>query len=194
LVAGESKHEVLDDSHRDWLPQRGHGREAMMQTLASGAAYAFFLGCGATLLMDLWSCMRHRLLGVRPLDYGLVGRWLMHLPRGHLIHSPIAATPAVRGERVLGWLAHYAIGVAFAVLLLAIAGLDWVHRPTLLPALGVGLGTVMAPFLILQPALGSGLAARRTPNPGRARLHTLVTHAVFGVGLHGSAVFLAWIR
>ncbi|UXY13993.1 DUF2938 domain-containing protein [Chitiniphilus purpureus] len=166
----------------------------MMQTLSSNAAYALLLGIGATLLMDLWSYVRQRLLGVRPLDYGLVGRWLAYLPRGRWSHSPIAATPAVRGERALGWVVHYAIGIAFGVLLLSIVGPDWRHRPTLLPALGVGLGTVVAPFLILQPVLGSGLAACRTPDPGWARLHTLLTHGIFGLGLYGSAAFLAWIR
>ena len=37
--------------------------------------------------------------------------------------------------------------------------------PTFLPALLVGIGTVAAPFFILQPGMGAGIAASRTPNP-----------------------------
>jgi hypothetical protein len=62
-----------------------------------------------------------------------------------------------------------------------------VQQPTLAPALAVGLGTVVAPFLVMQPAMGAGVAAGRTPNPAAARLQSLVTHAVFGLGLYAGA-------
>jgi hypothetical protein len=35
--------------------------------------------------------------------------------------------------------------------------------------------------------MGAGVAARRTPRPGAARLQSLVTHAVFGLGLYTAA-------
>ena len=53
----------------------------------------------------------------------------------------------------------------------------------MLPPLRFGIGTVVFPFCILQPSLGLGIAASRTPNPARARLKSLVTHTVCGVGL-----------
>ncbi|ALN83195.1 hypothetical protein LA76x_5093 [Lysobacter antibioticus] len=121
-------------------------------------------------------------------DYGLVGRWIAYLPRGRFRHDPIAATPRVRGERAIGWTAHYLIGIAFAAVLLAMWGLDWARQPSLAPALIVGIGSVAAPFLLMQPGMGAGLAARRTPRPGVARLQSLITHAVFGVGLYLAAV------
>jgi hypothetical protein len=36
--------------------------------------------------------------------------------------------------------------------------------------------------------MGLGIAARRAPNPAMARLHSLVTHAVFGLGLYLTAL------
>ena len=39
------------------------------------------------------------------------------------------------------------------------------------------------PFLILQPGMGAGIASRRTPRPGAARLRNLVNHGSFGLGL-----------
>jgi hypothetical protein len=50
------------------------------------------------------------------------------------------------------------------------------------------VGTVVAPYFILQPAMGLGIAARRAPNPAMARLHSLVTHVVFGFGLYLTAL------
>lgn len=145
---------------------------------------AVLIGVGATLVMDLWALLLKRLFGAPSLDYALVGRWIGHLPRGRLTHPGIARSAPVAGERAIGWIAHYAIGIGFALLLLAIWGPDWAARPTLLPALIVGIATVAAPFLILQPGMGAGIAASRTPKPGVARLRSLMAHASFGVGLY----------
>jgi len=154
-------------------------------------ASSIVIGAGATAVVDVWSLVRRRLFGVPLPDYGLVGRWIAWLPRGRLRHRPIATTRAVRGERMIGWVAHYSIGVAFAAGLIALLGADWLARPTLLPALAFGLATVAAPFLLMQPGMGAGLAASRTPRPGAARLQSLLTHAWFGFGLFVVAWLLA---
>jgi len=158
-----------------------------MDTFSDLATHAAPLGIGATLVLDLWALARHR-LGRAPLpDYGLVGRWFAYMPRGRFRHPAIAAVPAVAGERLIGWAAHYAIGMAFAAVLLAAFGLEWLQRPTLAPALLVGVGTVAAPFLLMQPGMGAGFFASRTPNPRAARIRSLVTHTVFGLGLYAAA-------
>ncbi|HEX7863724.1 MAG TPA: DUF2938 domain-containing protein [Variovorax sp.] len=149
-------------------------------------ASAMLIGTGATAVMDLWAIARKRLLGVPSLDYALVGRWLAYLPRGRFRHPPIAASPSVRAECLIGWTAHYLIGIAFAAVLLAIWGPGWARHPTPGPALIVGIGSVAAPFLVMQPGMGAGIAASRTPRPTIARLHSLVTHAVFGLGLYAA--------
>lgn len=155
-----------------------------MDEVLQFAARALAIGVGATATMDVWAVLLRRLFHARSLDYALLGRWLGHLPRGRFIHDSIARAEPIRGEAILGWSAHYAIGVLFAGALLALWGMDWAHRPTLTPALIVGLGTLVAPFLILQPGMGLGLAARRAPNPHVARLRSLATHTIFGFGLY----------
>jgi hypothetical protein len=151
-------------------------------------------GVGATAVTDLWAIARKRLFGIPPPHYGLVGRWLAHMPRGRFRHDSIAAAPPVHGERLIGWTAHYLIGIAFAAILLGIWGLDWIRHPTIGPALVVGISTVAAPFLVMQPGMGAGIAASRTPRPAAARLQSLVTHAVFGLGLYaaGWATSFLW--
>ena len=145
---------------------------------------AALIGAGATLVMDLWALLLKRLFGIPSLDYALVGRWIGHLPRGRLSHPAIARSAPVMGERAIGWIAHYVIGIVFALGLLALWGPAWAARPTLAPALAVGIATVAAPFLILQPGMGAGIAASKLPKPGVARLRSLMAHASFGVGLY----------
>ena len=140
-------------------------------------------GVGATMFMDVWGVLRKPLLGVPPPDYGMVGRWIGHMAHGTFRHDRIAAAPPIAGERVLGWSTHYIIGVAFAAGLIYIVGFEWLRHPTLAPALVFGIGTVVAPFFLMQPGMGAGIAASRAPHPGSARLQSLITHAVFGVGL-----------
>ncbi|HTE42723.1 MAG TPA: DUF2938 domain-containing protein [Steroidobacteraceae bacterium] len=149
-----------------------------------GLTDSVFLGVGATAIVDLWSIIRSHVVGVALPNYGLVGRWLAHLAHGHFRHSSIVASPTVRNERAIGWIAHYLIGTLFAALLLGLCGSEWMQRPTIGPALAVGFGTVLAPFLIMQPGMGAGIAASRTPRPAAARLHSFVTHGVFGIGLY----------
>ena len=144
----------------------------------------FAIGIGATLFVDAWSLVRERALKVPRPDWGLVGRWIAHMRSGQFAHASIAKAPPVRGERAIGWIAHYLIGIAFAGLLVVVAGAEWCREPRLIPALLVGIGTVLAPFLLMQPGMGAGIAARRTPRPNVARMHSLLTHALLGVGLY----------
>lgn len=148
------------------------------------------VGLGATAVMDVWLLVLQR-MGVRPLDMALIGRWIAHAVRGRWFHHPIAASAPVRGERFLGWLVHYAVGIAFAAILAAVAGARWLHDPTPWTALAVGVATVMAPWLVMQPAMGAGIAASRTPAPTANRLRSLANHAVFGAGLYICAVSLS---
>ena len=88
----------------------------------------------------------------------------------------------------MGWIAHYVIGAVYALALVVLVSASWLARPTLLPALLFGVGSVLVPFLVMQPSFGLGIAASRAPNPTQARLRSLMAHTVFGVGLYVSAV------
>jgi hypothetical protein len=144
---------------------------------------AIAIGIGATLVMDLWNLFLKRTFGIPSLSYCLLGRWLRHMPGGTFRHTSIAAAAQKPFECTVGWIAHYAIGVVFALVFVLASG-DWLARPTLLLALLYGIGTVVFPFFIMQPSFGLGIAASRTPKPMQARLKSLVTHTVFGVGLY----------
>jgi DUF2938 family protein len=154
---------------------------------------AIAIGIGATLLMDLWNLLLKRTFSIPSLNYCLLGRWVRHMPDGTFRHASITAAPQRPFECTVGWISHYTIGVVFALAFVAFTSGDWLARPTVMPALLYGLGTVVVPFFVMQPSLGLGIAASRTPNPTQARLKSIVTHVIFGVGLYVCALGVSYV-
>lgn len=76
---------------------------------------AVLIGVGATLVMDVWARVLGA-LGIPSLSFAFLGRWLGHLPGGRWRHESIAHAAPVRHELLIGWSAHYAIGITFAAL------------------------------------------------------------------------------
>lgn len=152
---------------------------------------AIVVGVGATLMMDGWNLFLERVFRIPSLDYGLLGRWILHMPEGSFRHPSIRSASPKPFERTIGWLAHYSIGVGLALGLVVLTSGQAIARPALLPALVYGIGTVVFPFFVLQPSLGLGIASSRVPNPARARAKSLVTHTVFGVGLYVCSLCLS---
>lgn len=154
---------------------------------------AVLIGAGATLILDGWALVTTRAYGTPAPRWDLVGRWIAGIPRGRFVQENLGEAPPVKGELALGWVVHYAIGIVYAALLLWIWGLDWARHPTLAPAIILSLLMLAAPFLIMQPGMGLGIAASKTPDPNGARLRSAINHTVFGLGLYGAAVVWAWV-
>jgi len=147
-------------------------------------------GIVATLATDLWYRLQQVAIGLPPAQWGLVGRWVAWMPRGVFIHRPITATPQVRGETAIGWIFHYAVGIVYAALYLAIMRRGLGSGPTVGSALIFAIALLVAPWFILQPALGFGFFAARFPKPAAVRAVNVSTHAIFGLGLYLGAA--AW--
>ncbi len=151
------------------------------------------IGVGATLAMDVWNLFLRLFFGIPSLNYCLLGRWLRHMPGGTFRHPNIAAASQKPLECMAGWIAHYTIGVMFTLVFVFFVSRDWLAQPTVVPALIYGIATVVFPFFIMQPSLGLGIAASRTPHPTQARVKSLLTHTVFGVGLYVSALAVSYV-
>jgi hypothetical protein len=158
-----------------------------MSEVVESVLRAVLIGAGATMVMDLWAIML-RQFGVPSLNLAFLGRWIGHLIHGRWRHLSIASATPVRGESWIGWCAHYSIGITFAALLLWTRGLGWGRSPSLFPALSMGIVTVVAPLLILQPGMGAGIASRKTPTPVFNSIKSLMTHTVFGFGMYLAAL------
>jgi hypothetical protein len=89
----------------------------------------------------------------------------------------------VANERLLGYLAHYAIGVGLAFIYL----LGWallVGGPASpVGALIFGIATTVASLFLVYPSMGLGVCGRRSPEGLRAVLSPLANHLFFGVGM-----------
>ena len=164
-----------------------------MNTYLELITFSLIIGIGATLIMDIYAIIIKRLFNIPSLDFRIVGRWIGHFKNGVFSHKNILQAETIRYERAIGWLAHYLIGISFAFLLLLIWGTEWACKPTFWPAITIGLLTTIAPFFLMQPAFGFGIAASKTPNPNLARFRSLKAHAIYGIGLYVAALLLSMV-
>lgn len=148
---------------------------------------ALLVGVGGTAVLDLWAAALQRFAGMPATNWGMVGRWIGRMREGRFSHTAMAQVAPVRGERAIGWTAHYLIGAAYGVLLVALTGADWLAAPTLLPALLLSWALLVAPFFLMMPGMGMGVAGARTPKPHVTRLKSVVGHSIFALGMVGTA-------
>jgi len=165
----------------------------MIEELLNFIANSVIIGVGATVVMDLWALMLQRWFGIIPLNYALLGRWIMYMPRGVFSHRNIVEVRPIAAELAVGWAAHYLIGMGFAALLIMLTSNEWLISPSVMPAILFGIASVTMPFFIMQPCMGFGFAAAKTPKPISARLRSLQAHFVFGLGLYGTTVFMSFV-
>lgn len=162
-----------------------------MNTLFQIIGYSIFIGAGATLFMDIYAVLVKRFFNISSLDYAIVGRWIGNFKNGIFAHQNIIQSEKVKGERIIGWISHYVIGVSFAFLLLWIYGINWLKNPTFFPCIILGIATTIAPWFFMQPAFGFGFAASKTPNPAVSRLRSLQAHFIYGLGLYLAVLLLS---
>lgn len=148
------------------------------------------MGIGGTLAMDVWAIALNRGAGLPLPNWGNVGRWAAHVPRGTVFHDSIADAAPVEGETRIGWAFHYAVGIVYGVVFLLIAGQDWLAAPSFLPIWIFSILTIAAGWFLLQPGMGLGWALGRTATPWKGRALGLVAHTAFALGMWVVAVAL----
>ena len=145
------------------------------------------MGGLATLCMDILAQILKFGFNIPPANWTLIGRWFATLPSGVFHHQDITQSPSKPFETTIGWIAHYGIGIAYAYVLLVLAGPDWLQAPTVLPPLLIGWVTVGAGWFILQPGMGAGWAASKPANKWQVRFLNILGHTIFGLGLYAGA-------
>ena len=85
---------------------------------------------------------------------------------------------------------HYGIGIGLAVPF--VVGWDLILGGTPPPvwAVGYGLATTSASWLIVYPAFGFGIGGFRSPDGWKAPFSPIVNHLFFGLGL---ALGIGWM-
>lgn len=146
------------------------------------------MGLGGTLAMDIWAEFLARSFGQPRPNWGNVGRWSAHVPRGRVFHDDFGTVAPVPGEVRIGWAVHYGVGVLYGVFWALLAGSAWLAAPTFLPVWVFSLVTIAAGWFLLQPGMGLGWALSATPTPWKGRVMGLLAHTVFGLGMYAVAV------
>jgi hypothetical protein len=152
------------------------------------ALRAALVGIGGTIVLDLWAALLSRVFGGPAPNWAMVGRWVGHMPRGRFVHDNIGKAAPVSGELAIGWIVHYVTGIVYGLLLVGLWGADWLRQPTLLPPMILALGLLVAPYFLMMPGMGSGIAGARTPKPNATRLRSFAAHSVFGLGMYATAL------
>lgn len=148
------------------------------------------MGLGGTVAMDVWAWTLAR-AGVAPFpNWAMPGRWLGHVFGGRVFHDDIAAVDPVAGELGLGWALHYGVGVLYGIVFVLLAGAEWNTEPTFFPIWIFSLITIAAGWFLLQPGMGLGWAAAKTPSPWKVRGMGLVAHTVFALGMWSVALMV----
>lgn len=153
--------------------------------------FGLVIGLCGTIAMDLWAIFLSRTFDIAGPNWGNVGRWVRHLARGKVFHDDISQLDGFASEVSTGWIFHYAVGIVYGIVFVAIVGAGWVADPTLIPALVFAWLTICAGWFLLHPGLGLGWALSRTDTPNRGRIMGLIAHTVFGFGLWVSAMIVA---
>ena len=141
------------------------------------------IGITATFAIDCWTFVLS-CFGIKTRGIVFLGRWLAYVPQGKFIHRTIIQTPSIENELVIGRIAHYSIGIAFAFLLIGIYGKKWFDNPKLVYAFVFGLITLVIPVFFLQPAFGFGIAFSNTHKPVTLLINIVIIHAIYGLGIY----------
>jgi hypothetical protein len=149
---------------------------------------AIVAGIVATVILDLWQRVLHAATGIPPTNWGIVGRWFGHMPRGRFIHEAIAEAEPVGNEAVIGWTLHYLIGIVYGVVYVGLIVFVMSGTPSVLNGFLFGLASVVIPWFVMQPALGLGIMGSKAPNPAVPRYTALAAHCIYGMALYAGSV------
>jgi hypothetical protein len=168
---------------------------AKQNNIAKQIIVAVMLGVAATAFLDVVNYLQHIILEKPLTRYEFIGRWVIYMTDGIFSHQSIKAAAPRVGELILGWIGHYAIGIGFALLMLAFTGVKWISKPSFMPAFIVGFATCSIPFFIMYPGMGYGIAGLNTPNPIMLQAKVLLSHCVFSIGLYVAGLLLSrWLN
>ena len=140
-------------------------------------------GVLGTLTMDSLNHLFARAGLISKIDVPTIGRMAVGWAHGRFRYRDPGEMKQVANETLYGYLTHYAIGVALAVVY--VLGWDLLIGGPTSPvwALAYGVATTVASYFFVFPSLGMGVCGRRSPEGVRAPLSSLANHLFFGVGM-----------
>lgn len=158
----------------------------------SDSFYTFILiGIGGTLVLDIYAGLLAKFFDLPATNWRLVGRWVGHMKSGQFYQPALPKAEKIPGELAIGWVVHYLIGIAYGLILMVCVNTQWLDLPTILPTLLISWFGIVAPFFIMMPGMGAGMAGAKTPKPTVTRIKSFAGHTIFGLGMFLTALVLA---
>lgn len=148
-------------------------------------ARTFLLGIGATFLTDIWAILL-RFFGIKSSGLLIIGNWIAN----NLFGINVETTQAW----VIGWIAHYFIGILFALLFVLIYKNEWFKSPNLYKSIFFGLITVVFPLFIAWPIMGLGFAFSKTSIQFILISKAIMLHLVYGLGIYLTSIIILKIN
>lgn len=136
---------------------------------------------GAT-AADVGRTLYQWVTGFPQVNWSITGRWFLMVLQGQPYVPGIGTAPSLPHELLAGHAAYYTIAVVFAGVYLTLLKL-MKRQPTLWNGLVFGWVTMVFPFFVQMPLMGSGVLASATATPWLVIGRTLVHHSSFGLGL-----------
>ena len=150
-----------------------------MDVIVSGVV----AGVLGTLFMDSLNHLFARRRMISKIDVGMIGRMAAGWTHGRFFYHHPDEIEQVSNEVLYGYVAHYAIGVGFAIPYLL--GWNLLVGGTASPvwAIVYGVATTAGSWFFIFPSMGLGALGRRSPEGIRSSLSSLANHLFFGVGM-----------
>jgi len=147
-------------------------------------------GVVGTLVMDTLNYLLARTGLLLKIDIGMIGRMTAGWIHGRFRYGHPGEMEQDANEMLYGYITHYTISVAFA--LIYVFGWDLLVGGPASPlwALIFGVATTVAPQFLVLPSMGLGVFGRRSPEGIRAPLSSLANHLFFGMGMSITVAFM----
>jgi uncharacterized membrane protein YeaQ/YmgE (transglycosylase-associated protein family) len=140
-------------------------------------------GVLGTLFMDFLNYFFARIGMMSKIDMGMIGRMAAGWAHGRFYYRHPDEIEQVSNEILFGYVAHYAIGVVFAIAY--VFGWHLFVGGTASPvwAIVYGVATTAGSWFFIFPSMGLGALGRRSPEGITSPLSSLTNHLFYGVGM-----------
>lgn len=144
---------------------------------------ALFIALIAMATMRVTSIFYAHLDPSAQIDWSPTGRWVTLIAHGQFYTPNINQELPVAHEGLIGFATHAIISFTFACLYLTLLKHVFKASATMRNGWLFGLASMVMPFFIQHPLMGTGILALKTTHPCWTILSTVIYHSAFGLGL-----------
>tara|TARA_B100001540_G_C15707854_1_gene597063 strand:- start:551 stop:1024 length:474 start_codon:yes stop_codon:yes gene_type:complete len=141
-------------------------------------------GIIATLMFDLFQLSLSYSYNINRSRWDLVGRYFAGFKKKKYFCENLENDEPIKNELIIGYVAHYFIGIIFGILYVSINILIF-DTPSIFLAILIGFVTVLFGWCIMMPyAYNIGFFANKKEEWKQILIQNLIVHFIFGIGLY----------